>query len=277
MNISVSGRKDLLFHISDWLDFMKSHCKIHSNFKYENEDIDYVFGQTEDKTDLWGGRIAIKSYNLTRLDTYWLYDKNIGIKLPLSTKFFTEESYNNSQFILRQYHREGNAILTGTDELAERIKNDFPKYKIEASAVFDITTKEKLQQKIDSKLYDTIVLPICMNDDINFLKDIKNKGQIRLFMNAECSYTCPKKVCYGTMTKINRGRVEADAMKCSHYDLNMPRTKYDDLIDWNNFYFDKKEFDRMGFKNYKLVPPWANQQRTNIMYKDSDNCGFTIG
>jgi len=273
MNISCSGRKDWEYHISDWLDFMKSHAKIHSNFEFKDEEVDYVFGNTEGSSPLWGGRAAL-GINLTRVDVYWLYDKDIGIKLPLSSKSFTEEAYQDSKFLLQQYHREGNSILTGTHKLAERIKQDFPKYKIEASAVFDITTKEKLNKAIETGFYDTIVLPICMNDDLEFLKEIENKDQIRLFMNAECSYTCPKKICYGSIGQINKGKLEPSDMKCSHWDLNLPRTFYDDNVDWNNFYFDKKVYDEIGFSNYKLVPAWANQQRTNIMYKDPLNVEF---
>jgi len=276
MKISISARKPCEFTISEWLTFMKSHAKIHSNFEFEDSDIDYIFGQTEESTSLWGGRIA-DVIGISRLDTYVAYDKGIGIKLPLTTKVFTEASYKDSKFLLKAYHREGNAILTGTDVLADRIKNDYPKYQIEASAVFDITTQVKLDKKVSSNLYDTIVLPICMNDDISFLKNIKDKDQIRLFMNAECSYTCPQKVCYGSMTRINQGKVEPDDMRCSHYDLNMPRTKYDDSIDWNNFYFDKSIYDDIGFNNYKLVPPWATQQRTNIMYKNPLEVDFALG
>lgn len=276
MKISCSVRKPPHIPLNDWLVFMISHAKNHSNFEFDFNDIDYIFGKSEEISALWGGRVASDT-NFTRVDTYVAYDKGIGIKLPLSTKSFTEQSYKNSKFLLKAYHKEGNAILTGTDALAERIKNDYPKYKIEASAVFDITTKAKLDKKVSSNLYDTIVLPICMNDDIEFLKNIKDKDQIRLFMNAECSYTCPQKVCYGSMTKINQGKVVPDSMKCSHYDLNMPRTKYDDSVDWNNFYFDKSIYDNIGFSNYKLVPSWANQQRTNIMYKNPLEVDFALG
>jgi hypothetical protein len=60
-------------------------------------------------------------------------------------------------------------------------------------------------------------------------------------------------------------------MRCSHYDLKMPRTFYDDSVDWNNFYFDKDKFDKMGFSNYKLLPSFETQQRTWIMYERNKN------
>ena len=158
MKISCSARKDWQFHIKDWLDYFCNHAKIHSNFQFNYKDIDYVFGKTmeftshyspdmEGQTQLWGGRIA-SSINLTILDIYWLYNKGIGIKFPLSNKFVTYEQYKKSKPFLKKYHRKGNAIITATDELAKHIKNDFPDYQIEASCIQDIVSAEKLEQKI---------------------------------------------------------------------------------------------------------------------------------
>jgi hypothetical protein len=264
IKISCSARKDWQYHIKDWLDFFCSHAKIHSNFQFQYKDIDYAFGHVEGNTSLFGGRI-VDGINLTRVDVYWLYDKGIGLKIPLTNKFISDKQYKESKPFLKQYHRKGNAIITATDKLAEYIKEDFSDYKIEASCIHDIVTAEKLKKKISLKLYDTIVLPIHMNDDVKFLKSIKDKEKIRLFLNVECSYTCPKKVCYGTTSKINTGT--KDKMMCSFYDLGLERTFYKDHIDWNNFYFDKSKFDKIGFTKYKLLPSWENQQRTATMYK----------
>jgi len=263
IGISCSARKDWQYHIKDWLDFQRSHTKIHSNFQFQYKDIDYAFGQVEGNTSLYGGRIA-DDINLTRIDVYWLYDKGIGLKIPLTNKFISDKQYKESKPFLKHYHRKGNAIITATDELAKHIKNDFPDYQIEASCIQDLVTAEKLKKKISLGVYDTIVLPIHMNDDIKFLKSIKDKKIIRLFLNVECSYTCPKKVCYGTTSKINAG--EKDKMMCSFWDFGMKRTFHKDHIDWNNFYFDKSKFDKIGFTKYKLLPSWENQQRTEIMY-----------
>jgi hypothetical protein len=280
MKISCSARKEWQFHIKDWLDYFCNHAKIHSNFQYDYNDIDYAFGQVEGNTSLFGGRVVIdralsiaNGINLTKVDIYWLYDNGIGIKLPLSNKFISDTRYKESKPFLKQYHRKGNAIITATDELAKHIKNDFPDYQIEASCIQDIVSAEKLEQKISLGLYNTIVLPIHMNDDIKFLEGIKDKEKIRLFLNVECSYLCPKKVCYGTTSKINideRNRITGapTQMQCSFWNLGMERIFYKDHIDWNNFYFDKSKFDKIGITKYKLIPPGLElQQRTVTMYK----------
>ena len=271
MNISCSARKDWQYHIRDWLDFQRSYAKIHSNFEFDYDDIDYAFGQPEGDTKLFGGRIAVDGFNISRVDSYWLYDHNIGIKITLSTKLFNDDMYKKSRLFLQNYHRKGNAIITSSDKLAKRIKEDFPEYKLEASCIQDIVTPDKLKKKISLGVYDTIVLPIHMNDDIKFLKKIKDKKQIRLFLNVECSYTCPKKVCYNLTSKINAGTEEK--MLCSFWDLGLERRFYNDDINWSEYYFDKSKFDKMGFSKYKLVPPWESQQRTFIMYEKNKSLG----
>ena len=270
-NISVSGRKDWQLHARDWLDYQISHAKRYSNLDFDYEDIDYIFGSIESGTSLWGGRVNIDhQVNLTKLDEYWMYDHGIGIKLPLSTKSFNDAMYKDSISFLQNHHQDCNAIIVSLDKLAMRIREDFPKYRIEASCIQDIVDIPRLEKKLSLGLYDTIVLPIHMNDDLEFLKNIKDKEKIRLFLNVECSYTCPKKICYGTTSKINAGKRDVDKMLCSKYDLNMPRTFHKDEINWSEFYFDKVKFDKMGFNKYKLLSPWELQQRTIIMYKTTE-------
>ena len=270
-NISCSGRKECFISIKSWLDMHTSYAKLHGDLNFNYEDIDYVFGMIGSYPEhaLWGGRIA-NSFNLDGIDLYWMYDHGIGLKLPFSTRSFNDEMYNQSLTCLRMYHQKGNAIITSLDKLAKRIKEDFPKYKIEASCIQDIVDIPRLEKKISLGLYDTIVLPIHMNDDIKFLKNIKDKEKIRLFLNVECSYTCPKKICYGTTSKINAGKRDVDKMLCSKFDLDLPRTFYKDEINWSEFYFDKLKFDKMGFSKYKLLPPWEQQQRTMLMYKTEE-------
>jgi len=269
-NISCSGRKDWHIHIRDWLDLQKSHAKIHSNFEFDYEDIDYAFGVVEGYSPLKGGRITPEGgFNITKLDIYWLYDHNIGIKMPLSSKTFSDDMYKESLDVLKRYHRKGNGIIVSTDKLAECIKNDFPDYKIEASCIQDITDNKHYEKKVALGLYDTIVLPIHSNDDMKFIESIKRKDLLRLFMNVECSYNCPSKVCYNTTSIYNKDSASGTAtkMQCSFYDLGLERTFYNDDINWSEFYFDLPMYEKMGISNFKLVSPWEYQQRTFIMYE----------
>ena len=182
MKISCSARKDWEYHIRDWLDLHRSHAKIHGDFEFNYEDIDYAYGTLEGDTRLWGGRTkdGRGSFNITKVDQYWLYDHNIGVKMTLSTKTFNDDMYNESREFLKAYHRKGNAIITSVDELSKRIKEDFPDYQIEASCIQDVDNIKNLEKKMSLGVYDTIVLPMHLNDDIEFLESIEDKKIIRL-------------------------------------------------------------------------------------------------
>ena len=267
MKVSCSARKDFIFPMRDHLDFMISHAKRHGNINFSYKDIDYVFGFMEGFSPLYGGRGA-NVPNISKADEYFLYDNNIGIKIPLSNKIFTEQTYQASVSVLTQYHNENNAVIVSNSELAEKIKNDFPKYKIEASAIIDILSEEEFAKCRNDSLYDTYVLPMAANDKIEWLNSIDIKNKIRLFWNVECSYTCPKKVCYSVISKMNLGKTKNPNFTCSKTDLHMPRTFYNDSIKWNEFYFDVEKFQKMGFEKFKMIIPTEAQQRTFILYEN---------
>jgi hypothetical protein len=126
-------------------------------------------------------------------------------------------------------------------------------------------------ERVDRSLYDTICLPICVNDELSFLEELDNKEQIRLFWNVECSYNCPNKVCYTSISKRNKGDTDED-MKCSSWTYNMPRTFVKD-VDWSKFYFDLAKYQDMGFTKWKLLNPDAGQQRIELM-RDGLNVKF---
>jgi len=255
--ISVSGRKEAGLS-------MEEHLKI---FKTPLRDIDSVFGFTYHKpSPLYGGRLAT-GYSITPEDIKYLYDNGIGVKLPLSNIYWSEEMYIDSRPLLGDLHRSGNAIVVSTPQLAERIREDYPLYSVELSAVKDIDTATKLNQ-VDRTLYDTIVLPMCANDDLVFLNSINNKEQIRLFLNVECSYNCPKKVCYTSISKANKELVGDDFnMKCSAWTYNLPRKfKVDPSVDWSAYRFTGLE--DLGFSRFKLINPIPYQQRIELMLEE---------
>lgn len=266
MKISCSGRKIEHIHIRDIIEFELTHAKKHGNINASINDIDYVYGFVKSCfSPLYGGRVN-RGPNLTKMDEYYLYDNNIGIKLPLSNRGFSEDLYENSKILLDHYHYNTNAIIVSNYDLADRIRNDYPKYKVELSAIADVLDIDSFKEAEDSNLFDTIVLPMAANDNLDLLNSIKNKDKVRLFLNIECSYTCPNKMCYPTISKTNDGTKEK--MLCSFVDAKMPRTKYDDSVDWSTFYFDIELLQSLGYNLFKLVIPMEEQQRTALMYRD---------
>lgn len=250
------------------LDTHIKQAKRFSNFEFDYEDVDCMYGQVDEYMPLYGGRPALYP-EINKDNVKWLYDKGIGVKLTLQNKTPTEKAYKESKSALKEYNRNGNAVITFSDKLAEWIKNDFPNYKIEASCIQDITTNEQYEKKVALGLYDTIVLPIHCNDDMKFIESIKRKDMLRLFMNIECSYNCPSKTCYGTTSKINL--ILKKKFVCSLIHLGQERSFYNDDINWSEFYFDLKKYEAMGINKFKLVTPTEQQQRTALMYKRNHN------
>jgi len=85
-----------------------------------------------------------------------LYDQNIGLKLCLTNHFMTREDIENSRDFLRRYHRDGNAIVTLSDELATFVKHNFPKYAVDLSMISELPL-DQIDRALE--LCDNVTLP----------------------------------------------------------------------------------------------------------------------
>ena len=83
------------------------------------------------------------------------------------------------------------------------IRDDFPDYRLDASVIKNLKSSEKIDEAWE--LYDSVVLPMSVNEDLEFLEQTENKDKITLFANAGCALTCPSKICYVSMSKSNKG------------------------------------------------------------------------
>jgi collagenase-like PrtC family protease len=112
--------------------------------------------------------------------------------------------YEQNRPLLQKYHAPCNSIIATNDDLARWVRQDFPKYRIDASVIKNIKTHRKIEQALN--LYDSIVLPMRLNEDLDFLEKIEAKDRITLFANAGCALTCPSKLCYLSISKMNKGK-----------------------------------------------------------------------
>jgi hypothetical protein len=202
-------------------------------------DIDSVFGFVE-RTSLYGGR-QFQKPELTPPDIEQLYNVGVGVRLPLTNHFASEAEYAETQPLLAKYHRDRNAVIVTNDDLARWIRRDFPRYRIEASVIKNVNTYARVGAAFG--LYDTLVLPMELNDDTTFLSGLPSKERITLFANAGCALTCPSKICYVSVSKYNKSG--AGAFKCSQ-----PLKKRDMLgmVD-----FDLERLQTLGFNRFKLL------------------------
>lgn len=202
------------------------------------ESVDSIFGFVERST-LYGGR-PFQTRELTENDVTAMYAHGIGLRLPISNSYVSREEYEEAKPFLNKYHRQGNSVIVTNDDLARWIRVDFSLYHIEASAIKNIDSMKKLTKAL--AMYDTVVLPAKSNDDIEFLSTIEQKERIRLFLNAGCAYNCPSKICYPSVSKMNK--YQGDEYKCSQ-----PLIPREVMM----HHFDEKMFVDMGFSKFKLL------------------------
>jgi len=204
-----------------------------------HDQIDSVFGFLE-KSTLYGGR-PFTEPQISDADVNKLYSVGIGVRIPLTNHYAEPEEYQENQPLLEKYHREGNAVIITNDNLARWIRTDFPKYKIEASVIKNIDSYKEIEDA--SQLYDTVVLPMKLNEDPDFLTKIENKARITLFANAGCALTCPSKICYPSISKMNK--FKGGEFKCSQ---TLKYREMHGMID-----FDLEKLVALGFSRFKLL------------------------
>ncbi len=201
--------------------------------------VDSVFGFVE-RSPLYGGRVFTQP-ELTPIDVNQLYFANIGVRLPLTNHFVEPGEYERAQRLLDIFHRDGNAVIVTNDELARWIRRDFPRYRIEASVIKNLKTHARIAADLD--IYDTVVLPMELNQDETFLAGVPSKDRVTLFANAGCALTCPSKTCYVSISKINK--TGAGEFVCSQ---SLKDREMLGMVD-----FDMARFEELGFSRFKLL------------------------
>jgi len=204
-------------------------------------EIDSLFGFVERST-LYGGR-EFAGRELSDRDVLQLNRAGIGVRLPMSNHDVSREEYEENFPILRKYYQPGNSIIVTNDQLASWLHEDFPDYRLDASVIKNIKTHEKIEQAFE--LYDSVVLPMRLNKDLEFLEKIRDKDKITLFANAGCALTCTSKLCYLSFSKINKGN--GGDFNCAM--LHKER----ELMGMVDFLL--KPYVDLGFHRFKLLRP----------------------
>ena len=202
-------------------------------------EIDSLFGFVE-KSTLYGGRGFVRR-ELSDRDVAQLNNAGIGVRLPMSNHYADRNEYNLNKRLLRKYHRVGNSIICTNDDLARWVRDDFPDYRLDASVIKNIKTHEKIEAGME--LYDSVVLPMPVNEDLEFLEQIKDKDKITLFANAGCALTCPSRICYVSISKSNKSG--KDEFQCSQ---DLKAREMHGMVD-----FPLEPYIKLGFHRFKLL------------------------
>ncbi|MDJ0711202.1 MAG: hypothetical protein QNJ14_12460 [Woeseiaceae bacterium] len=202
-------------------------------------EIDSLFGFAERST-LYGGRAFVRR-ELSDRDVMQLNNAGIGVRLPLSNHYVDAREYEENLPLLDKYHRSGNSVICTNDDLARWVRRDFPDYRLDASVIKNIDSNAKIEQAMD--LYDSIVLPMIVNEDLDFLEQIHDKDKITLFANAGCALTCPSKICYVSISKANKG--DGAEFRCSQ---SLKEREMHGMVD-----FPLEPYIELGFHRFKLL------------------------
>lgn len=217
------------------IPFLKSNF---ANIPFKQ--IDSLFGFVE-RCTLYGGRI-FAGPQLSNNDIFELSALGIGLRLPLTNHIVTEKEYRSYAAFFDKYHMEGNSAIVTNDKLARWLRRDYPKYKLESSVIKAIDSYQRIDEALE--VFDTVVLPMSLNYDLQFLQGIKDKSHITLFGNAGCALNCPSKICYGSISKINKQEPGAQ-FKCSK---TMKEREVLGMVD-----FDLQPLVDLGFRRFKML------------------------
>jgi hypothetical protein len=202
-------------------------------------EIESLFGFVENST-LYGGR-EFKGRELSDRDVKQLNNAGIGLRLPMTNHFVERDEYEQNQDLLQKHHFPVNSVIVTNDDLARWIKQDFPNYHIDASVIKNIKTHRKIDEALE--LYDAVVLPMRLNEDLDFLEKIEEKDRITLFANAGCALTCPSHLCYMSFSKANKG--QGGEFQCS---MMYKERDVDGMVD-----FPLQPYIDLGFHRFKLL------------------------
>lgn len=210
----------------------------------EASQVESMFAFVDTHVPLYGGRVYQLEHSLDANHLAQMDAMGIHLSLPMTNHYFDRAAYEASLPVLAAHHRRGNSVIAVNDELARQVRQDFPLYTRKASVIKESPSPGTFEQALE--LYDIVVLPMEWNDDLDLLAKLEPKCRTQIFANASCAYTCPAKICYRSVSRINRGQDRPEEFRCSQLDV------YREM--YGTVFFDIERIADLGYTNFKLVP-----------------------
>lgn len=204
---------------------------------------------------LFGGR-PFRGAHITDMQLSELRERGVFFDIPLSNHNFSDAAYRKTLPLLQRYHQKGNGIICTNDELARRVRMDFPEYKLRASAIKRLETAEAVHEALG--LYDFVTLPPKLSLDAQFLAALSPKDRVIPFANHACAVWCNHGKCYQKASERNfvhpsvpprvpDGRLCLRGRGYNEFDLNAPHFR--------------------GFPLFKLIPGAYRDRIPNTLSK----------
>jgi collagenase-like PrtC family protease len=217
-------------------------------------------------TSVWnGGRFinGLTDERTVRLSVENLNNIGIPVRFTFTNPVVTEEELSD-RFCNRTLEIADNGmneVIVNSPLLEKYIREKYPNYKITSSTCKQIENADDLNAELQ-KDYNLVVLDYNWNNDLEFLKSIKEKDRCELLVNACCIPHCSRRGehyrqigeeqnRYWTEQKQSRGKLpEYEKFECPY----MSNTIYD-TIDFETRILPNALYDTyvpMGFKHFKL-------------------------
>lgn len=223
-------------------------------YQLDMSQVDSVFGFYDHFLPLYGGRAwQSKDTGLSLTKIKALNSYGIGFGLAISGSFFTEDAYSQSidTILMLMDLSDKNYLIISNDQLALRIKENYPHIRTKYSAISDVEDVEGVIGALF--LYDEIALHIDKNYNHELLMSIPEdiKDRVIVFGNGTCAAHCRNKICYVNISRRHLGLSTANYGCIKGLDRANGKP-----VPGNEYYeFDltHERFD--GFNTIKLIKP----------------------
>lgn len=170
----------------------------------------------------------------------------VSIRYTFTNEFITEKYLSDylSNMCLEIAHNELNGVIVNSDIIENYVRENFPKYKIISSTTSRKTTREEIIERLSK--YDSVVLPIHLNKDFDFLSSLPNKDKIEIIVNENCPGLCPqRKTCW---TNESKAQMMYDPRLLSYCcSLNSEKQK-----DTYMSFDELEKLNEIGINNFKI-------------------------
>lgn len=196
--------------------------------------------------------------------------EGIPIRFTYTNPLITEEDLADPycNFCLREADNGLNEVIVVSPILEEYIREWYPNYKITSSTCKELKDIDLVNAELD-KDYNIVVLDYNLNNDFEFLKQIKKKEKCELLANCCCVPNCPR--------RGEHYRFMAEQEQICLRNRELPADKQQEIPTWycewgeNSSLYRKQQFSThispdaiwdtyvpMGFNQFKLEGRTAN-------------------
>ena len=213
-----------------------------------------------DQCDTQYVRNVIKNINAQGVPVRYTYTN------PLIEKEDLDDFYCN--FCMQEADNGMNEVMVFSPLLEEYIRKTYPSFKINSSTCKEIKDIDALNAELDKDYY-LVVLDYNLNNNWEFIKQIKKPEKCEVLVNTLCIPNCPrrgdhyKNIAQNHRIELeNRKRAEDKKIpgipwKCEYGDLNCIHTiqQYPTYISPEDIY---EKYLPMGINNFKIEGRTAN-------------------